>query len=67
VESGASPADICERCGVAPVAGYALAERGAALMLVALSAKCLDTIEDDSKTGAEKIAEWQNQAHGNWR
>jgi hypothetical protein len=36
-------------------------------MLIALCEKCLATIEDDWKTGAEKIAEWQNRAQGNWR
>jgi hypothetical protein len=58
--------DICERCDVGPVAGYALAEPGATLMFIALCEKCLDTIEDDWKTGAEKIAEWQNRAQANW-
>jgi hypothetical protein len=59
--------DICERCEVGPVAGYALAEPGATLMFIALCEKCLDTIEDDWKTAAEKVAEWQNRAQGNWR
>ena len=59
--------DICERCEVAPVAGYALAEPSSTLMLIALCEKCLATIEDNWKTGAEKIAEWQNRAQGNWR
>jgi hypothetical protein len=27
----------------------------------------LGTIEDDWKTGAEKIAEWQNRAQATWR
>jgi hypothetical protein len=53
--------DICERCEVGPVAGYALAEPGATLMFIALCEKCLDTIEVDWKTGAEKIAQWQNE------
>jgi hypothetical protein len=63
--------DVCERCGVAPVAGYALAEPDASRALIALCEKCLDTIldtiEDDWTTGAKKIAEWQNRAQGNWR
>ena len=59
--------DVCERCGVGSVAGYAVAEPGAALMLIALCEKCLDTIEDDWKTGAEKVAEWQNLAQASWR
>ena len=37
--------EICERCEVGPVAGYALAEPGATLMFIALCEKCLDTIE----------------------
>jgi hypothetical protein len=53
--------DICERCEVAPVAGYALAESGITLEFIAL---CLDTIE---KTAAEKVAEWQNRAQASWR
>ena len=56
--------DICERCEVAPVAGYALAERGITLVYCALR-ECLDTIEDDWKTAAEKVAEWQNRAQAN--
>jgi hypothetical protein len=52
---------------VAPVAGYALAEPGATLMIIALCEKCLGTIEDDWTTGAEKIAEWQNRAQTTWR
>ena len=60
--------DICERCEVAPVAGYALAEPGATLMLSALCRRnVLATIEDDWKTGAEKVAEWQNLAQASWR
>ena len=59
--------EICERCEVGPVAGYALAEPGATLMFMALCEKCLDTIEDDWKTGVEKIAEWQARSQGNWR
>jgi len=34
---------IGERCEVGPVAGYALAELGTTLMLIALCEKCLDT------------------------
>jgi hypothetical protein len=56
--------DICERCEVAPVAGYALAESGITLEFIALCEKCLDTIE---KTAAEKVAEWQNRAQASWR
>ena len=59
--------NICERCKVAPVAGYALAEPGTTLMLIALCEKCLDTIEDDWKTAAEKVAEWQIRAQPSWR
>ena len=59
--------DICERCEVGPVAGYALAEPSATLMLIALCEKCLATIKDDWKTGAEKVAEWQNRAQASWR
>jgi hypothetical protein len=36
-------------------------------MLIALCEKCLATIEDDWKTGAEKVAEWQNLAQASWR
>ena len=59
--------DICERCKVAPVAGYALTEPGATLMFSALCEKCLATIENDWETGAEKVAEWQNLAQASWR
>ena len=59
--------DICERCEVAPVAGYALAEPGITLEFIALCEKCLDTIEDDWKTAAEKVAEWQNRAQASRR
>ena len=59
--------DICERCEVAPVAGYALVEPGITLVIIALCEKCLDTIEDDWKTAAEKVAEWQNRAQASWR
>jgi hypothetical protein len=62
--SAAVLSDICERCEVGAVAGYALAEPGATLMFIALCEKCLDIIEDDWKTGAQKIAEWQNRAQG---
>ena len=48
---------IGERCDVGPVAGYALAEPGTTLMVIALCEKCLDTMKDDWKTGAERIAE----------
>jgi hypothetical protein len=40
--------DICERCEVAPVAGYALADPGITLEFIALCEKCLDTIEFDT-------------------
>ena len=56
--------EICERCEVGPVAGYALAEPGATLMFIALCEKYLDTVEDDWKTGVEKIAKWQNRSQG---
>ena len=59
--------DICERCEVGPVAGYALAEPSATLMLIALCEKCLATIDADWKTGAEKVAEWQNRAQASCR
>jgi hypothetical protein len=36
-------------------------------MLIGLCEKCLDTMKDDWKTGAERIAEWQNRAQANWR
>jgi hypothetical protein len=38
--------DVCERCGASPIAGCALAEPGAAQILIALCEKCLDTIEN---------------------
>jgi hypothetical protein len=63
----ATDSGVCERCGVGPVTGYALSEPGVAGALIALCEKCLDTMEDDWKTGAKKIAEWQNRAQGNWR
>jgi hypothetical protein len=40
---------------------------GATLMIIALCDKCLNTIEDDWKTGAEKVAEWQTRAQASWR
>ena len=46
--------DICERCEVAPVAGYALAEPGITLEFIALCEKCLDTIEDDLEDRGRK-------------
>jgi hypothetical protein len=59
--------DICERCEVAPVAGYAFAEPGITLEFIAICEKCLDTRDDDWKTAAEKVAEWQNRAQASWR